>query len=78
MAHPLTISEMTDEQFERSTVDLIEREFGPEGLVRFIRQYRSGRGDYTAQRAEAGIETPLDSIWSDLEARGLTQTSPRS
>ena len=44
------VSNMTDEEFERRTLDAIQREFGPGGLARFIMTYRSGRGDYTAER----------------------------
>jgi len=67
------VTDLTDEEFERRTLDLIQREFGPGGLVRFIRAYRSGRGDYTEERQQwIGHET-LESIWRDLERQGLTQ-----
>ncbi len=52
MASPATapISDMTDEEFERRTLDAIQRELGLSGLVRFLRTFRSGKGDYTADR----------------------------
>jgi hypothetical protein len=44
------ISDMTNEEFERRTLDAIQREFGLGGVARFIMTYRSGRGDYTTDR----------------------------
>jgi hypothetical protein len=41
---------MTNEEFERRTLDAIQREFGLGGVARFMMTYRSGHGDYTADR----------------------------
>ena len=68
MASPQSalISDLTDEEFERRTLDAVQREFGAQGLVRFLMTYRSGKGDYTAERHEwqAGltVETILESL----------------
>jgi hypothetical protein len=43
---------MTDETFERYALEVLQREFGPDGLARFLRLNRSGRGDYTRDRIE--------------------------
>jgi hypothetical protein len=67
------VAELTDEEFERRTLDLIQREFGPAGLVRFIRAYRSGHGDYTEERQQWIGHQTLESIWHDLERQGLIQ-----
>jgi len=72
---PIVVSEMTDEEFERRTLDLIQKEFGMKGVVRFIRAYRSGRGDYTAERQQNPSPLTLEEIWRDMEAQGLTQKS---
>jgi hypothetical protein len=69
------VTELTDEEFERRTLDLIQREFGPGGLVRFIRAYRAGHGDYTEERRYATNHQTLDQIWQDLEQQGLTRES---
>jgi hypothetical protein len=50
MASPVAVSQMSDEEFERRTLDAIKREFGPGGLARFLMVFRSGHGDYTAER----------------------------
>ena len=46
------VEHMTDEQFERHALEVLQREFGPDGLARFLRLHRSGRGDYTRDRIE--------------------------
>jgi hypothetical protein len=43
---------MTDEQFERHALELLQRELGADGLARFLRLNRSGKGDYTRDRIE--------------------------
>ena len=48
----VTAHHMTDEEFERHALELLQREFGPNGLTRFLRLNRSGRGDYTRDRIE--------------------------
>ena len=45
-----TLQALTDEQFELHALSILERELGLDGLARFLRLYRSGTGDYTADR----------------------------
>jgi hypothetical protein len=61
------VEQMTDEQFERYALELLQRELGADGLARFLRLNRSGKGDYTRDRFEwqknltvAGIVASLD------------------
>jgi hypothetical protein len=44
------VEQMTDEQFERFALEVLQRELGPDGLARFLRLNRSGNGDYTKER----------------------------
>jgi hypothetical protein len=46
------VEHMTDEQFERYALEVLQRELGPDGLARFLRLNRSGKGDYTRDRIE--------------------------
>lgn len=46
------VEQMTDEQFERHALEVLQRELGPDGLARFLRINRSGKGDYTQDRIE--------------------------
>jgi hypothetical protein len=53
---------MTDEQFYRHALGVLQRELGPDGLARFLRLCRSGSGDYTRDRAERQDGLTLDEI----------------
>lgn len=56
------IDKLTDEQFERKALALLQREFGPDGLARFLRLNRSGAGDYTRDRENWQKGLALDEI----------------
>jgi hypothetical protein len=47
-----SVEHMTDEQFERYALEVLQRELGSDGLARFLRLSRSGKGDYTRERIE--------------------------
>jgi hypothetical protein len=66
------VSDMTDEEFERRTLDAIQREFGLGGLARFIMTYRSGHGDYTADRHQWLAGVTIEDIERDLKANSPT------
>ena len=65
---PTLASEMTDEEFEKRTLDAIQRELGLGGLARFLMTYRSGRGDYTAERHQWLAGVTIEDIERDLKA----------
>ena len=65
-AVPIRVSEMSEEEFERRTLDAIHREFGPGGVVRFLMAFRSGKGDYTRDRHQW-----LDGITMEHMAREM-------
>lgn len=44
-SHPLTMNEI-----RRAGLEALSRELGPVGMVRFLQQFETGRGDYTAER----------------------------
>jgi hypothetical protein len=44
------VDKMSDQELQRRALGVIGREFGAYGLARFLRTYRSGRGDYTRDR----------------------------
>jgi hypothetical protein len=63
---PVLVSDMTNEESERRTLDAIQREFGLGGLARFLMTYRSGRGDYTADRHQWLDEISMEEIDREL------------
>jgi hypothetical protein len=54
--------QMTDEQFERHALEVLRRELGMDGLVRFLRLNRSGPGDYTMDRLDWQKDMTIDEI----------------
>lgn len=41
---------MTLEEIRTKGLEALSRDLGPVGLVRFLQQFETGRGDYTAER----------------------------
>jgi hypothetical protein len=62
----IALEEMTDEQFERHTLGLLQKELGPYGMARFLRTYRSGGGDYTRDRHKWLDGITVDEILQDI------------
>ena len=62
----IAFDQLTDEQFERHALDLLQRELGPDGLARFLRLNRSGKGDYTRDREEWQKDLTLDQILESI------------
>jgi hypothetical protein len=61
-----SVEHMTDEQFERFALEVLQREFGPDGLARFLRLNRSGKGDYTSNRLAWQKDLTVDQIIASL------------
>ena len=41
---------MTLEQIRQAGLEALARELGPVGMVRFLQQFETGRGDYSKER----------------------------
>lgn len=48
----MNASTMPLEEIRRAGLDALARELGPVGMVRFLQQFETGSGDYTAERAD--------------------------
>jgi hypothetical protein len=46
----MNIAEMTLEEIRQHGIDALARELGPVGMIRFLQQFETGKGDYTAER----------------------------
>ena len=62
----IALDQLTDEQFERHALDVLQRELGPDGLARFLRLNRSGSGDYTRDRERWHKNLTLDQILASI------------
>jgi hypothetical protein len=63
----IALEEMTDEQFERHTLGLLQKELGPYGMARFLRTSRSGSGDYTRDRHKWLDGLTMDEILDEAQ-----------
>jgi TnpA family transposase len=57
---------MTDEEFYRHALEVLQRELGADGLARFLRLHRSGAGDYTRDRAQWQRDSTLDQVLESI------------
>ncbi len=67
-----TVEQMTDEQLERHALAILGRELGPLGLARFLRAFRSGAGNYTAQRDRWLGKTTVRSVTKSAKSRRVS------
>jgi hypothetical protein len=65
----IALDKLTDEQFERHALEVLQRELGADGLARFLRLHRSGAGDYTQDRIEWQKDLTIDSILESIRHR---------
>ena len=60
--------EMTDQEFQHHALSILQRELGAEGFARFLRLYRSGRGDYTKERHQLLEGVTIDEIIEQIRS----------
>ncbi|MEM9998535.1 MAG: hypothetical protein AAF809_12605 [Bacteroidota bacterium] len=58
-------------EITREAVAVLVRELGVARTLRFLGQYRTGQGDYTAERGDFLVHPPLDELFE--EARRLDE-----
>jgi len=46
----MNVRTMTPEQIREAGLEAVARKLGPVGMARFLQQFESGKGDYTAER----------------------------
>lgn len=64
------LEKMSDEDFERHALAILQRELGLDGLARFLRLYRAGSGDYTRDRPRWLEGTTIDEIMAAVNRPG--------
>jgi hypothetical protein len=68
MVSQTAITEMTDQEFEQHTLTILSRELGLAGYARYLRLFRSGKGDYTRDRHKWQDGLTVNDILRDLDA----------
>lgn len=71
-----TLDMPTAELLDRGYRALLQ-ELGPAGFIRFVQHFRSGTGDYTAER-HAWLPDSVDSIFQLLESRKTNESKAES
>jgi hypothetical protein len=46
----MDVSKMTLEEIREAGMQVLTRELGPVGMIRFMQQFETGSGDYSAER----------------------------
>jgi hypothetical protein len=57
------------EDIRRAGLEALARELGPVRMVRFLQQFETGSGDYTAERAERTGSMTVDEIVQAIQER---------
>jgi len=70
---------MTLDQIRIEGLKALERHLGPEGMIRFLQQFETGRGDYTKERhkwlKETSVKTLAKKIVKQRTKKGGTPIS---
>ena len=61
---------MSDANFVRHALAILQRELGIDGFARFLRLYRSGSGDYTQERHRWLDDATIQVVTAEVERRG--------
>jgi hypothetical protein len=68
-AEPIDGSTATPAELRRAGIDALVRALGPVGMARFLQQFDSGHGDYTADRDRVLGSPTVDDLMDELERR---------
>ena len=71
------VEAMTPEQIRRAGLEALDRELGPVGMVRFLKQFQGGRGDYTRDRFTWLGEEDADTIAKRILGRRSKKSPTR-
>jgi hypothetical protein len=64
------------EEIRLTGLKALSRELGPVGLVRFLQQFETGYGDYTAERHTWLKERSVSEIVEDIEKEREADDNP--
>jgi hypothetical protein len=57
---------MTDEEIRARGLEILSRELGPLGLIRFLQQFDKGHGDYLLERRQWVEKESLEDLLAEL------------
>lgn len=62
----MNLAEISLEEIRQQGIDALTRELGTVGMIRFLQQFETGKGDYTAERHQ-WLPDDLDVIAEELQ-----------
>ncbi|RJP36163.1 MAG: hypothetical protein C4547_07940 [Phycisphaerales bacterium] len=65
---------MTDPEVRRAGLEALSERLGPAGMIRFLRMFDPGRGDYTEERHQWLDQLTLEDIRRSIEVRRTRET----
>lgn len=65
----IPVETMSNEEFERHALAVLQRELGVNGLGRFLRVYRAGSADYTRDRHRWLEGATIGEIMAEVQLR---------
>jgi hypothetical protein len=66
---------MTSEQIRLAGLEVLTRELGPVGMVRFLQQFETGRGDYSVDRHEWLDQLDVQTVVQKIKQRRKAKNS---
>lgn len=75
----MNTANMTLEEIRRAGLEVLSRELGPVGMIRFLQQFETGHGDYTAERHRWLQEDDLDALVEEIhrQRKDPGRTAPK-
>jgi hypothetical protein len=67
----MATSMMTLDQIRQKGLEVLSRELGPVGMIRFMQQFETGSGDYSVERHEWLVDQTVEGIYQRIKERRL-------
>ena len=67
-------SKMTLEQIRKAGLEVLIRELGPVGMIRFLQQFDMGSGDYTKERHKIFEGMDVDTIVEMIKQQRIKES----
>lgn len=67
----MATSTMTLDQIRQKGLEVLSRELGPVGMIRFMQQFETGSGDYSVERHEWLADQTVEGIYQRIKERRL-------
>lgn len=71
----ISTHDKTDQQIQVIGLDLLQKELGATGLLRFLQQFERGHGNYTQERQMHADTDTVDGLVGQIMQRRLQKSS---